>query len=157
MCIAEPRPNEEATAPLTVERIRALWSQTYNRQGKPDWSHLFPYYDEAIVFQDTIQRIEGIEAFTAMCNRLAERCEQLSMEITSIVKDGPDVFMQWTMVMMFRRFPSTPVYGCTKLTLSDDGRRIVQQRDYYDLWGDIFNGIPRFRRMYRRFLRRYFG
>ncbi len=37
-----------------------------------------------------------------------------------------------------------------------DGR-IIHQRDYYDLWGDIFNGIPGFRRLYRRFMRRYFG
>jgi limonene-1,2-epoxide hydrolase len=142
--------------PLTVERIRDLWSQTYNREGKPDWSHLFPYYHEDIVFEDSIQRVEGIADFTAMCNRLAERCEQLTMNILSVVVDGRDAFLQWEMVMMFRRFPSTPIYGCTKLTLSDDNR-IIHQRDYFDLWGDIFNGIPWFRRMYRRFMHRYFG
>jgi len=43
-----------------------------------------------------------------------------------------------------------------ELTLHDDGR-IIAQRDYYDLWGDIFNGIPRFRGPYRKFMRRYFG
>ena len=142
--------------PLTVERILDLWSKTYNREGKPDWSHLFPYYHEDIVFQDSIQRIEGKADFTAMCSRLAERCEQIAMNIESIVMDGRDVFLQWEMVMTFRRWPSAPVYGCTKLTLGDDGR-IIEQRDYFDLWGDIFNGIPYFRRTYRRFMRRYFG
>ena len=142
--------------PLTADRIRELWSQTYNRKGKPDWSHLFPYYHEDIVFEDSIQRVEGIEAFTAMCNRLTKRCEQLQMNILSIVVDSCDVFFEWEMVMMFRRFPSTPIYGCTKLTLGDDNR-IIRQRDYYDLWGDIFNGIPWFHRTYRRFLHRYFG
>ncbi len=44
----------------------------------------------------------------------------------------------------------------TKLTLHEDGR-IIGQRDYYDLWGDIFNGIPVFRRVYRGFMRKYFG
>ena len=38
--------------PLTVERVLDLWSRTYNREGKPDWSHIYPYYHEAIVFQD---------------------------------------------------------------------------------------------------------
>lgn len=141
---------------LTVDRIRELWGKTYNTEGKPDWSHIFPYYHEEIVFQDTIQRIEGIEDFKAMCNRLTDRCEQLTMDITSVVAAGDEAFLQWTMTMMFKKFPSTPVYGCTKLTFAEDNR-IIHQRDYFDLWGDIFNGIPRFKPIYRRFLRKRFG
>jgi hypothetical protein len=43
-----------------------------------------------------------------------------------------------------------------KLTLGEDGR-IAEQRDYYDLWGDIFDNIPWFKKMYRRFMHRKFG
>lgn len=141
---------------LSVEQIRELWGKTYNTEGKPDWSHIFPYYHDDIVFQDSIQRIEGIEDFTAMCNRLTKRCEQLNMEIKSIVMEDNVVFLEWIMVMMFKRFPSTPMYGTTKLTFGEDNR-IKHQRDYYDIWGDIFNGIPGFKRIYRRFMHRYFG
>jgi limonene-1,2-epoxide hydrolase len=150
-------PNDEPhLAPLTPDLLRELWSKTYNRQGKPDWSHIFPYYHEDIVFQDSIQRVEGFEAFAAMCNRLTERCEQLNMDILSVIGDGHVIFFQWKMQMIFRRFPSSPVYGASKLTLGEDGR-IVEQRDYFDLWGDIFDGVPWFRRVYRWFMRRYFG
>ena len=142
--------------PLTVEQIFELWSKTYNRDGKPDWSHIFPYYHDQIVFQDSIQKIEGIEEFKAMCNRLTERCEQLNMEIQSIVKDSNIVFIEWKMIMMFNKYPSTPVFGCTRLTFGEDNK-IIHQRDYFDLWGDIFNGIPYFRRTYRNFLRKRFG
>jgi limonene-1,2-epoxide hydrolase len=142
--------------PLTAERIRELWSQTYNRDGKPDWSHLFPYYHENIIFEDSIQRIEGKAEFITMCGRLAKRCEKLNMDILSIVMDSQDIFFNWKMVMMFKRFPSTPLYGCTKLTLGDDNR-IIQQRDYFDIWGTILNGIPKLRRAYWKFMRRYFG
>jgi limonene-1,2-epoxide hydrolase len=142
--------------PLTIELIRDLWSRTYNREGKPDWSHIFPYYHEDIIFEDSIQRIEGIAEFTAMCNRLTKRCEQLNMDILSIVMDSRDVFYQWKMVMMFKKFPSTPLYGCTKLTLGDDNR-IIYQRDYFDIWGTIFNGIPALRSTYWKFMHRYFG
>jgi hypothetical protein len=100
---------------LTPERFRELWSQTYNTQGKPDWSHLFPYYHDDIIFEDSIQRIEGKVEFMAMCNRLAQRCEQLNMDILSIVMDGQEVFFQWKIVMSFKRWPSNPVIGCTKL------------------------------------------
>lgn len=141
---------------LDPQSVAALWSKTYNTEGKPDWSHLFPWYHDDIVFQDSIQRIEGKEKFMAMCGRLTGRCRQLRMDIHSIARDGNVILMDWTMTMIFGRFPSTPVYGSTKLTIHEDGR-IIAQRDYYDLWGDIFNGIPFFKGPYRRFMRRRFG
>lgn len=141
---------------LTTGMIRELWSKTYNTEGKPDWSHLFPYYHPDIVFQDTIQRIEGKAEFQAMCNRLAKRCQSLRMDIINLVSDNNVVLMDWKMTMSFKKYPSTPIFGATKLVIHEDGR-IIEQRDYYDLWGDIFNGIPRFKKMYRRFLHKKFG
>jgi len=148
-----PRPMLEA---LNSERIRDLWSKTYNTEGKPDWPHLFPYYHDDIIFEDSIQRIEGKVEFMAMCNRLASRCEKLSMDILSIAVDEKQVFFQWKMVMSFKRWPSNALYGCTKLTLADDNR-IITQRDYFDLWGAILNGIPLLRKSYWNFMHRYFG
>ena len=145
-----------AKRPLDVDLIKELWSKTYNTHGKPDWSHLFPYYHKDILFQDTIQRIEGIEAFTAMCQRLMARTKELTMEIISIAASGDAILFDWIMTMKFKKWPSTPLYGSTKLRISADGL-IIEQRDYYDLWGDIFNNIPRFAKMYRRFLVRRFG
>lgn len=142
--------------PLDVRTVQELWSRTYNTLGKPDWSHIYPYYHPDIVFQDSIQRLEGIEAFKALCERLAKRCKELRMDIHEAVQKDDVIFMQWTMTMMFKKTPSTPVYGSTVLRLHADGR-ILSQRDYYDLWGDIFNGIPWFRKPYRKFMLKYFG
>jgi limonene-1,2-epoxide hydrolase len=141
---------------LNIATIKELWTQTYNTDGKPDWSHIFKYYHKDIIFQDTIQRIEGIENFTAMCNRLTKRTKQLNMEIVSIAQNENIIIFDWIMTMMFKKYPNTPIYGSTRLTISDDGY-ILEQRDYYDLWGDIFNNIPRFNKMYRRFLIKKFG
>ncbi len=147
---------QNALRELTTDVVRELWSKTYNSIGKPDWSHIFPYYHPDIVFMDSIQRLEGIGNFTAMCARLTKRCKQLQMDIQSIVGDSNVIMMDWKMTMSFRKSPSTPIFGCTKLTLHEDGR-ILEQRDYYDLWGDIYNGIPGFRRLYRGFMRKFFG
>lgn len=149
-------PRNGALKPLDAATVREVWSKTYNAAGKPDWSHIFPYYHPDIVFQDSIQRVEGIREFTALCERLAKRCETLQMEIDSIAQDGNVILFDWKMTMTFRRTPSTPVFGSTKLTLHSDGR-IIEQRDYYDLWGDIFNGIPYAKKPYRKFMRRLFG
>jgi limonene-1,2-epoxide hydrolase len=142
--------------PLDVEVVRELWSKTYNSAGKPDWTHIYPYYHPEVVFQDSIQRTEGKEEFVALCERLTRRCEKLQMDIHAVAASGNSIFMDWKMTMVFRKFPATPIYGSTRLTLHADGR-IIEQRDYYDLWGDIFNGVPWFRGSYRRFMRRFFG
>lgn len=65
--------------PLTVALVEDLWSKTYNTNGLPDWSHIFPYYHQDIVFQDSIQKIEGFHDFEAMCQRLTKRCQSLHM------------------------------------------------------------------------------
>jgi limonene-1,2-epoxide hydrolase len=152
----EPRNEEQEKVMLNLDTIKELWTKTYNREGKPDWSHIFPYYHKDIVFQDTIQRIEGIDNFIDMCNRLTKRTTQLKMEILAIAQNENVIMFDWVMTMMFKKYPNTPMYGATKLVLSEDGL-IKEQRDYYDLWGDIFNNIPRFGKMYRRFLIRKFG
>ncbi len=143
-------------ASLTAESVLVYWSKTYNTKGKPDWSHIYPFYHPNIVFQDSIQRLQGIESFMAMCNRLTKRCRQLQMDICNIAQNSNIIMMDWIMTMSFRKSPSTPIYGCTRLTLHEDGR-IIEQRDYYDLWGDIYNGIPGFRKLYRWFMRKFFG
>lgn len=141
---------------LSIEEIRELWSKTYSEKGKPDWSHIFPYYHENIIFQDSIQRVEGKKKFVAMCNRLAKRCKSLRMDIYHIVKTDNVVMMDWKMTMSFRVFPEKTIYGATRLTFDHDGL-IIEQRDYYDLWGDIYDGIPGVRRIYRGFMRTFFG
>lgn len=153
---SNPNPETEMLEPLTVDSVYRLWSKTYNTQGKPDWSHLFPYYDQNIIFQDSIQRIEGFENFTAMCQRLAKRCQSLNMELLNVMQSDNVIMMEWIMTMSFKKYPETPLYGSTRLTLNDQGM-ITEQRDYYDLWGDIFNNIPRFNRLYRNFMAKKFG
>ncbi len=141
---------------LNVNTILRQWSKTYNPNGKPDWSHIFPYYSENIVFQDSIQKIEGMPKFQAMCNRLTKRCKSLEMDILNIVRDNNIVFMEWKMTMSFRFFPKKPIFGSSRLTINED-ELIIEQRDYYDLWGDIYDGVPIYRHIYRFFMRKFFG
>lgn len=63
---------------LNKESLKRLWSKTYNTERKPDWSHIFPYYHDNIVFQDSIQHLEGIDDFKAICNHLTDCCSQLN-------------------------------------------------------------------------------
>jgi len=141
---------------LTKELVLELWSKTYNTEGQPDWSHILPYYDNDIYFRDTIQEIRGIEEFTAMTERLAQRSKDLKMKIVRAVMEENIIFLEWEMTIKFKKNPSSVLYGTSRLTLNDDGK-ITEQRDYYDLWGDIFDNIPRFGKAYRKFMKKKFG
>lgn len=139
-----------------IDQIKELWQKTYNTAGKPDWSHIIPYYAEDMEFRDSIQGIKGKKEFTAMTERLSTRSKDLKMAVVNASQNGNIMFIEWEMTISFKKRPSTIMYGASRLTLNEAGK-IVFQRDYYDLWGDIFDNIPRFNKMYRKFMHRKFG
>ena len=141
---------------LTKDLVLDLWTKTYNTEGKPDWSHILPYYDDNIYFRDSIQEIHGIKNFTAMTERLTKRSKDLKMNIVKAVMEENIIFIEWEMTIKFKKNPSSVLYGSSRLTLNIEGK-IMEQRDYYDLWGDIFDNIPGFGKAYRKFMKRKFG
>ncbi|TFG90672.1 MAG: nuclear transport factor 2 family protein [Candidatus Atribacteria bacterium] len=155
----EKAKEQEEVSSLTVlnaESIKELWSKTYNTEGKPDWSHILPYYDKDIYFRDSIQELWGMEEFQAMTERLTDRSNDLKMHIVRTAQQDKFIFIAWELTIKFKKNPSSVMYGSSRVTLNDEGK-IIEQRDYYDLWGDIFDNIPRFGKAYRRFMRRKFG
>lgn len=141
---------------LDAETVKELWSQTYNTQGKPDWSHIMPYYADNIYFRDSIQEIRGISEFRAMTERLTDRSKDLKMNVVRALRQDNIIFIEWEMTISFKKNPSSVLYGSSRLTMNDENK-ITEQRDYFDLWGDIFDNIPRFGKAYRRFMKRKFG
>jgi hypothetical protein len=65
------------------------------------------------------------------------------------------IFVEWEMIISYKKYPRTSIFGVSRTILKDG--KIIDQRDYYDLWGDIFNNISFFARGYRRFMRKRFG
>ncbi|MBM3295631.1 MAG: nuclear transport factor 2 family protein [Candidatus Aminicenantes bacterium] len=151
-----PSQNDSAGYRLTLDIVKDLWSRTYNTAGKPDWSHILPYYDKDVTFRDSIQELHGIDEFTAMTGRLTKRSRDLSMKIVNAVRQGDAIFLEWEMTIRFKNNPSSVLYGTSRLALNGEGK-IIGQRDYFDLWGDNFDNIPRFGKAYRRFMKKRFG
>ena len=141
---------------MDVVTIKKLWSKTYNTEGKPDWSHILPYYDDNIYFRDSIQELRGIKDFKSMTERLTKRSNDLKMNIVTVIQQKNIIFMEWEMTISYKNNPSSVLYGSSRLTLNAEGK-IAEQRDYYDLWGDIFDNIPGFGKAYRKFMKRQFG
>jgi limonene-1,2-epoxide hydrolase len=141
---------------LNKETVRELWQKTYNTHGKPDWSHILPYYDDEIYFRDSIQEVRGIKDFTAMTERLTARAKDLTMNVVRVAQEDNVIFLEWEMTISYKKYPSSVLYGSSRVTINEAGK-IAEQRDYYDLWGDIFDNIPRFGKAYRKFMHKKFG
>ena len=139
-----------------LQHLIELWMLTYNKDGKLDWSHIIPYYHENINFRDSIQEINGIKDFKAMVERLTKRTKALKMKIVNAVQNDKIILIEWEMTILFGKTRTSVLYGCSKVTLNNE-RKIIAQRDYYDLWGDIFDNIPGFSKMYRKFMKKVFG
>lgn len=141
---------------LTLEIVKDLWTKTYNTEGRPDWSHILSYYDDNIYFKDSIQEIRGIAEFKAMTERLTKRSQDLKMRLVRVIQQENDIFIEWEMTISYKKYPSSVLYGVSRLTLNEKGK-IIEQRDYYDLWGDIFDNIPFLGKLYRKFMKKKFG
>lgn len=139
-----------------VAQIVDLWTRVYNEAERPDWSHLLPYYAEEIHFTDSVQEIHGIKPFSEMVERLTRRSSELRMAVLRAVIQENVIFVEWEMTILFRNTRASVVHGASRLTLNADGK-IIEQRDYYDLWGDIFDNIPVWNKLYRKFMRKVFG
>ena len=140
----------------SMEQFVELWTNIYNTKGKPDWSHILPYYDNNIYFRDTIQEIHGMKEFKAMTERLVERSKDLQMTIVNILFKGNIIFFEWEMSLSFKKYPNSKLFGASRLTLNEESK-IIEQRDYYDLWGDIIDNIPFLAKSYRKFMKNRFG
>lgn len=46
--------DEDQIVELTAESVLYLWSKTYNTNGKPDWSHIYPYYHKELTRPPTL-------------------------------------------------------------------------------------------------------
>jgi limonene-1,2-epoxide hydrolase len=139
----------------SIEQLKSLWQDIYSAQGRVDWSGMLPYYADDIRFRDSVQAISGKRRFTAMTRRLARRSKKLRFIIHNAVMEGGLALVEWEMVISYKSFPSSSVFGASRLLLKDG--KIAEQRDYYDLWGDIFDNIPFLSKAYRLFMRRSFG
>ena len=133
----------------------SLWQDVYASAGRPAWDHILPYYDQDIVFQDSVQRIQGIKDFSEMTRRLAKRSRKIGFLVRNSVMTGDLIFIEWEMRISYKNYPKSSVFGASRILLRQG--KILEQRDYYDLWGDIFDNIPFLGKGYRLFMRKRFG
>jgi hypothetical protein len=97
-------------------------------------------YADDVVFQDPMQRTEGIDAFVHAMDSLLKMSRRLSFHVMSAAGTDEEMFLVWTMKMTPRRGPTVTIDGMSHLR-SREGK-ISYHRDYWDLANGIASAVP---------------
>jgi limonene-1,2-epoxide hydrolase len=137
---------------LTLDRARQLFTDTF-RDGS-DLSLVKSYYHPDVRFRDAIQEVNGRDAFLDMTRRFLQRSKDLDVQVRDAAQAGNVIFMEWTMRLRMGVGPLSTFAGTSKLVLDGQGK-VIEHRDYFDLWGDTLGALPGVGKVYRRLMKRF--
>jgi len=120
----------------------------------PSVDELRRYYADDVVFQDPLQKIEGLAPFREMNVRLLQKLHAMKIEMQESAQTGPNIMFTFAMDLKpSARSRWMRVEGMTHVRLNEQGK-IALHRDYWDLAGSVIQMMPPLQRGYRWFTRK---
>lgn len=102
------------------------------------------WFTDDLVFEDPLQRIEGLEEYRVMNVRLLEKNHDLKIEMEESAQTGPHIMFTFALSMApSKKRPNTRIYntGMTYVRLNDEGK-IEYHRDYWDFNTMFLSAFP---------------
>lgn len=123
----------------TVHELMSSWDKSV-----PSVDELRRYFTDDVVFEDPLQRIEGIEEYREMNERLLKKNHDLQITMEESAQNGPHIMFTFSLSMApVKRRPSVRIYntGMTYVRLSAGGK-IEFHRDYWDFNTMFLSALP---------------
>lgn len=102
------------------------------------------FYDEAVVFEDPLGRIEGLPALTQYYGRLYQNVSHIRFDFSNELIDGDQHLGVWTMHLQaagLNKGREIQLEGCSLIRFGPAGK-VVYHRDYFDLGAFVYEQIP---------------
>jgi alkylhydroperoxidase family enzyme len=154
--VSSPTP-DSASKPARFDADLA--SRMFSFRGKTDEgegvdvSIIREHYHPEVRFQDAIQVVEGRDGVIEMMLRFPKRVAELSCTVHTALQQDDLIIVEWSMDMRaHKRLPVMTNHGMSKLRLDAEGR-VIEHRDYFDLWGDMIDAFAGPSRLYRAIVR----
>jgi len=100
-------------------------------------------YAPELYFNDTLKTFGSRKALVAYMQRTSARLERSKVTIESVMRDGSDVFVRWT--MEFRTRGASGLHsmsiGISHLRFDDHGQVVVHQ-DFWDPAAGLYRNMP---------------
>lgn len=150
--------SETGQEPVTLDAqaVHEIFSQ-WDKEV-PSVEELRRYFTDDVVFEDPIQRIEGLVPYYEMNLRLLEKNHDLQISMEESAQNGPHIMFTFSLSMApSKRRPDMRIYntGMTYVRLNDEGK-IEYHRDYWDFATMFLSAFPKpVSRWYKRFVQRF--
>lgn len=112
---------------------------------------LRPLYADDVAFEDPVQKVEGIEEFIGLNQRLVKRARELSFSVNRVVGDDNEFFITWHMRMRPKMGPLFELDGVSHIRA--EGGKVRDHHDYWDLAALFASAIPGGQRLLRLLLK----
>lgn len=101
-------------------------------------------YADTLFFNDTVHTFTNRETLKAYMTQTGANLNRSEVEIHQVLRDGPDVFVRWTMFFQVGdgddAIRSTSI-GISHLRFNADGQVVVHQ-DYWDSASALYSHLP---------------
>ena len=124
-----------------VERFKAVYA---DRKGPNLAERIDAAYAETLYFNDTLHTFDSRAALSAYLQETAERVDSVQVDVSRVIVDGEDVWLQWRMKTRVRALGRTmqaETIGMSHLRFDLNGQVILHQ-DYWDSTEGVFSHLP---------------
>lgn len=135
--------DERSAAGQQQGSIGERWRKSFEelpRRGEQAVPEVMALYDEAVRFEDPVQKLEGRAAFERMTRRMLSMSRSVELELVDMVEREDGFFAAWKMRVTPRFGPPMTLEGTTYAKVSNG--RIIYHRDYFDVAGSLFSMVP---------------
>ena len=129
----------DSSAP--VERFKAVYADL---KGPDLARRIEAAYAETLYFNDTLHTFDNRAALSNYLQQTAERVDSVEVDVSRVIVDGTDVWLQWRMKTRARALGRTmraDTIGMTHLRFDNNGQVVLHQ-DYWDSTEGVFSHIP---------------
>lgn len=99
-------------------------------------------YDDKVIFQDPIARIEGLSSLRRHFESTMQGLRFCEFEITRV--QGGDVlsYLEWNMHFSHPRLRSGKPISLSGISVIEAGEKVISHRDYYDMGEMVYENLP---------------
>ncbi len=128
-----------------IEHGLAAFNEAFGNLADPRvGERMQALYAESMYFNDTLKTFEQRDDLVNYMEKTGANLDSSTVEIQQILRDGPDVFVRWTMEFQTRaagRDIHSRSIGMTHLRFNEQGQVVLHQ-DFWDSGHGLYAHLP---------------
>ncbi len=128
-----------------IERGLVAFDEAFGNLADPRVAErMDALYAESIFFNDTLKTFEHRDDLVRYMKKTGASLDSSTVEIQQVLRDGPDVFVRWTMEFHTRaagRDIHSRSIGMTHLRFDEQGQVVLHQ-DFWDSGHGLYAHLP---------------